>query len=111
MPKKRLGAEQIVTKLRQVEVLQSQSKSIPAWPRCCGTEPLSARFHQVWASSAAPGAVLATVSEQLHLVDADVIHDHKQDVRLGGGHCRQHALTKDHGKSRGKNSNQSSQHV
>lgn len=28
MPKKRLGAEQIVTKLRQVEVLQSQGKSI-----------------------------------------------------------------------------------
>ena len=26
MPKKRLGAEQIVTKLRQVEVLQSQGK-------------------------------------------------------------------------------------
>jgi putative transposase len=30
MPKKRLGAEQIVTKLRQVEVLQSQGKSIAA---------------------------------------------------------------------------------
>jgi putative transposase len=28
MPKKRLGAEQIVTKLRQVEVLQIQGKSI-----------------------------------------------------------------------------------
>ena len=28
MPKKRLGAEQIVTKLRQVEVLQSQGKSV-----------------------------------------------------------------------------------
>lgn len=28
MPRKRLGAEQIVTKLRQVEVLQSQGKSI-----------------------------------------------------------------------------------
>ena len=27
MPKKRLGAEQIITKLRQVEVLQSQGKS------------------------------------------------------------------------------------
>ncbi len=38
MPKKRLGAEQIVTKLRQVEVLQSQGKSVAAacrklvWP-------------------------------------------------------------------------------
>ena len=30
MPKKRLGAEQIVTKLRQVEVLQSQGKSVAA---------------------------------------------------------------------------------
>ena len=30
MPKKRLGAEQIVTKLRQVEVLQTQGKSIAA---------------------------------------------------------------------------------
>jgi transposase-like protein len=30
MPKKTLGAEQIVTKLRQVEVLQSQGKSIAA---------------------------------------------------------------------------------
>jgi ACT domain-containing protein len=28
MPKKRLGAKQIVTKLRQVEVLQSQGKSV-----------------------------------------------------------------------------------
>ena len=28
MPKKRLGAQQIVTKLRQVEVLQSHGKSI-----------------------------------------------------------------------------------
>ena len=30
MPTKRLGAEQIVTKLRQVEVLQSQGKSVAA---------------------------------------------------------------------------------
>ena len=30
MPKKRLGAEQIVTKLRQIEVLQSQGKSVAA---------------------------------------------------------------------------------
>ena len=30
MPKKRLGAEQIVTKLRQTEVLQSQGKSVAA---------------------------------------------------------------------------------
>lgn len=30
MPKKRSGAEQIITKLRQVEVLQSQAKSIAA---------------------------------------------------------------------------------
>ena len=30
MPKKRLGAEQIITKLRQVEVLQSQGKSVAA---------------------------------------------------------------------------------
>jgi putative transposase len=30
IPKKRLGAEQIVTKLRQVEVLQSQGKSVAA---------------------------------------------------------------------------------
>ena len=30
MPKKRLGAEQIVTKLRQVEVMQSQGKSVAA---------------------------------------------------------------------------------
>ena len=30
MPKKRLGAEQIVTKLRQVEVQQSQGKSVGA---------------------------------------------------------------------------------
>lgn len=30
MPKKRLGAEQIVTKLRQIEILQSQGKSVSA---------------------------------------------------------------------------------
>ena len=30
MPRKRLGAEQIVTKLRQIEVLQAQGKSIAA---------------------------------------------------------------------------------
>jgi hypothetical protein len=30
MRKKRLGSEQIVTKLRQVEVLQSQGKSVAA---------------------------------------------------------------------------------
>ena len=30
MPKKRLGVEQIVTKLRQVEVIQSQGKSVAA---------------------------------------------------------------------------------
>jgi len=30
MPRKRLGAEQIVTKLRQVEVLQGQGKSVAA---------------------------------------------------------------------------------
>jgi hypothetical protein len=30
MPKKRLGAEQLVTKLRQFEVLQSQGKSAAA---------------------------------------------------------------------------------
>lgn len=30
MPKKRLGAEQIVTKLRQIEVLQSQGKGVAA---------------------------------------------------------------------------------
>lgn len=30
MPRKRMGAEQIVTKLRQVEVLQSQGKSVAA---------------------------------------------------------------------------------
>ena len=36
MPKKRLGAEQIVTKLRQVEVLQSQGKSIAAAYREAG---------------------------------------------------------------------------
>ena len=30
MPKKRLGAEQIVTKLRQVELMQSQGKSVAA---------------------------------------------------------------------------------
>jgi len=30
MPKKRLGVEQIVTKLRQVEVMQSQCKSVAA---------------------------------------------------------------------------------
>ena len=40
MPKKRLGAEQIVTKLRQVEVLQSQGKSIPQW----ASQSLAGRF-------------------------------------------------------------------
>ena len=30
MPKKSLGAEQIVTKLRQIEVLQSHGKSVAA---------------------------------------------------------------------------------
>jgi hypothetical protein len=30
MPKGRLGAEQIVTKLRQMEVLQAQGKSVSA---------------------------------------------------------------------------------
>ena len=30
MPKQKIGAEQIVTKLRQFEVLQSQGKSVAA---------------------------------------------------------------------------------
>ena len=36
MPKKRLGAEQIVTKLRQVDVLSSQGKSIAEAIRSIG---------------------------------------------------------------------------
>ena len=37
MPKKRLGAEQIVTKLRQIEVLQGQGKSLPVACKEVGT--------------------------------------------------------------------------
>ena len=37
MAKKRLGAEQIVTKLRQIEVLQGQGKSIAVACREAGT--------------------------------------------------------------------------
>ncbi len=37
MPKGRLGAEQIVTKLRQIEVLQGQSKSVSAACKEIGT--------------------------------------------------------------------------
>jgi len=37
MPKGRLGAEQIFTKLRQVEVWQGQGKSVPAACKEAGT--------------------------------------------------------------------------
>ena len=37
MPKKRLGAEQIVTKLRQIEVLQGQGKSLAVACKEVGT--------------------------------------------------------------------------
>jgi putative transposase len=37
MPRKRLGAEQIVTKLRQIEVLQGQGKSLVAACKEAGT--------------------------------------------------------------------------
>ena len=37
MPKKRLGAEQIVTKLRQIEVLQGQGKSLAVVCKEVGT--------------------------------------------------------------------------
>jgi len=48
MPKRRLGAEQIVTKRRQVEVLQSQGKSVAAackeaglhWPMTSSRWPI-----------------------------------------------------------------------
>jgi ACT domain-containing protein len=47
MPKKRLGAEQIVTKLRQVEVLQSQGKSVAAACKEAGlTEQSYYRYRQ-----------------------------------------------------------------
>jgi hypothetical protein len=41
MPKKRLGSEQIVTKLRQLEVLQSQGKSVAAACKEAGLAALS----------------------------------------------------------------------
>ena len=37
MPKKRLGAEQIVTKLRQIDVLQGQGKSLAVACKEAGT--------------------------------------------------------------------------
>ena len=37
MPKRRLGADQIVTKLRQIEVLQGQGKSLAAACKEAGT--------------------------------------------------------------------------
>ena len=37
MPKKQLGAEQIVTKLRQIEVLQGQGKSLAVACKEVGT--------------------------------------------------------------------------
>jgi putative transposase len=37
VPKKRLGAEQIVTKLRQIEVLQGQGKSLAVACKEVGT--------------------------------------------------------------------------
>ncbi len=47
MPKKRLGAEQIVAKLRQVEVLQSQGKSIAAACKEAGlTEQCDYRYRK-----------------------------------------------------------------
>jgi hypothetical protein len=42
MQKRRLGAEQIVTKLRQVEVLQSQGKSVAAVYKEAGLSDSSA---------------------------------------------------------------------
>ena len=42
MPNKMFGAEQIVTKLRQAEVLQSQGKSVAAACKVVGLPRLSA---------------------------------------------------------------------
>jgi hypothetical protein len=39
MPRNRLGAEQIVTKLRQIEVMQGQSKSIASACKNIGIPP------------------------------------------------------------------------
>lgn len=48
MPKKRLGAEQIVTKLRQVEVSQSQGKSVAAACKEVGLRaPFSSPFVRI----------------------------------------------------------------
>ena len=59
MPKgRRLGAEQIVTKLRQIEVLQGQGKNIAAACKEIGTmEETQGRVPSVigaWASSTKP---------------------------------------------------------
>ena len=59
MPKgRRLGAEQIVTKLRQIEVLQGQGKNIAAACKEIGTtEQTQGRVPSVigaWASSTKP---------------------------------------------------------
>ena len=54
MPKKRLGAEQIVTKLRQIEVLQGQGKSLAvacrrsARPSRGGIEVGNDRIQRIW---------------------------------------------------------------
>jgi hypothetical protein len=42
IPNNRFGAEQIVTKLRQIEVLQSQGKSVAAACKLVGLPRLSA---------------------------------------------------------------------
>jgi len=46
MPRGRLGAEQIVTKLRQIEVLQGQGKSVSAACKEAGTTELNSESRQ-----------------------------------------------------------------
>ena len=48
MPRKRLGAEQIVTKLRQIEVMQGQSKSIAAARKEAGITEQTQRRMLEW---------------------------------------------------------------
>ena len=66
MPKKRLGAEQIVTKLRQVEVLQSQGKSVAAVCKEAGLSGLQRSRDKL--GDLRKGEFLAHRSSAVHLV-------------------------------------------
>jgi len=60
MPKKRLGAEQIVTKLRQIEVLQGQGKSLAVACKEVGTTEQSRYRKEYGGLGVEPGEAAET---------------------------------------------------